>query len=170
MYLTKLETLKLLDHFENTSTCRKRKVAAIILQDHHLRDSFILNRLDLIANGANKSIVPYRETTCDICLQGYKGAQCPAIHAEIDCLINTPFETTYNSNMFVSYSPCPECCKAIRAAGIRRLFIKEPRLSKPSKIDCKNYKVSNYDELAEALLPGVQYYRLWEMQDEEEIV
>lgn len=164
--MNKEQILKLLTLYENKSNCPKRQVAAIIVPQGLLKHNWLDTRLDLIQWGANTRVLPYTDTRCERCLEGYKGSMCPAIHAEAQCLMGMSFSDTVTNTLMISWSPCPECCKLIKAAEIARVIIKEPRLKRPSVVDCFFYKVSTYDELSEKLLPGVEYIRLWE-QDED---
>lgn len=173
--MNKQQILKLLNFYEQFSNCPKKKVAAVLLSDETIQsitDEFIevnianKNIMRLLNRGVNFRVLPHSEATCDLCIDGYKEAQCPAIHAEADCLLGESFRDTYKHTFLISYSPCPECCKLIRAAGISRVIIKEPRLKTPPIIDCVNYKVDNYDELSKKLLYNVDYIRLWEMSED----
>lgn len=167
--MNKEQILKLLTLYENKSNCPKRQVAALMVPQGLLKQNWLDTRLDLIQWGANTRLLPYNDTRCERCLEGYKGILCPAIHAEAQCLMGMSFSDTVTNTLFISWSPCPECCKLIKAAQVARVVIKEPRIKKPPIADCNFYKVTTYDELAEKLLSGIKYVRLWEQDNDWEV-
>jgi deoxycytidylate deaminase len=168
--MKKLQILKLLSYYEQKSNCPKRAIAAMIIPQGLLKHDWLDPKKDLIRHGTNSRVLMCSDHGCELCLDGYKGRTCPAIHAEAQCLIGVPFSETHKNTLIVSWSPCPECCKLIKSAGISRVIIKEPRLKKPSKADCNFYNATTYDELAERLLHDVQYIRLWEQEEDWEAI
>ena len=169
--MNKEQILKLLNHYEQSSDCRKRQVAAFIVPHGLLKHDWVtIDRKDLIIGAANKCVLPnintYYCSSCDECMKGSTKITCPAIHAEAACLSKASFDEVTSNTLFVSYSPCPDCCKLILAAGISRVVIKEPRTKSPSVADCIFYNVNSYDELAKKLLYNVEYVRLWEQDDD----
>lgn len=176
--MNKLQILKLLNHYEQQSRCPKKQVAAVLVSDSKmiefendvLEDSYLESFLESNRNyGVNNPILMASDVGCERCMEGWKGRLCPAIHAEAECLIGKAWRDTYLHTLIISWSPCPECCKLIIAAGIGRVIVKEPRIKKPSKQDCSFYKVETYDELAKKLLLNVHYVRLWEKSPDWEV-
>lgn len=148
--MRKHEIYETLKNLEKHSDCDKRGVAAILVDG-----------LGTIAKiGYNHKVLSaLSDLECIKCEEQCDSFICPAIHAEIDCLNKISKDEIALRNlttMYVSYSPCPECCKAILAAGIKTIFVKEPRLKPVPGAGM------NYDELSEKLLEGVKYIRMWE--------
>lgn len=153
--MKKSEILNILNYIENGSNCTKRHVAACLVDN--------LNHVQLV--GYNNICLPLGNHICKTCKSGIEVKMCPAIHAEIDCLNKISRDEIIMrglTTMFVSYSPCPECCKAIRVAGIKRVIVKEPRLKPVDPITADIYSVNYFDELSQKLLDGIEYIRLWE--------
>ncbi len=48
------------------------------------------------------------------------------IHAEANCLIKCPYHFPLKKHMYVTHSPCPECCRLIVNAGISRVVYDVP--------------------------------------------
>lgn len=163
--MNKLQILKLLNTYEQKSECPKKQVAAVLIRKDLGADWILEGRHDLLRYGVNDRLLPYNDFRCDKCADGYKGMTCPAIHAEAQCLIGLPFNDTYKGTLLISWSPCPECCKLINAAGIKRVIVKEPRLKPTTKVDASFYGAKTYDELAEKIL-DCDYVRLWEIPDD----
>lgn len=83
-------------------------------------------------------VVP--EDNTGILAQGYNGgpkglyneplSQEPGksgfIHAEANCLIKCPYHFPLKKHMYVTHSPCPECCRLIVNAGIARVVYDVP--------------------------------------------
>ena len=178
--MNKLQILKLLEKYEKEANCPKRSVAAILVRKGLGHDWVLEDRHDLLRYGTNTRLLLSNDFRCSQCVEGYKGMTCTAIHAEADCLIGLPFEDTKDGTLIVSWSPCPECCKLIKRAGIKRVIVKEPRLKLISKLDASFYEAKTYDDLAEKLLGvpyttfsggtfGIEYIRLWEQAKDWEV-
>lgn len=48
------------------------------------------------------------------------------IHAELNCLLHKT-QSAKNSTLYITMSPCDECCKAIVAAGVKRVVYVDPK-------------------------------------------
>ena len=173
------ETLNILETIEQKSTCIKRKVAALLLEDG-----------EIVKSGVNQVALPFKSAYCIGCSKGGKltyenglpgvSIPCPAIHAEVDCLSNYTLNLDKDYAMVISYSPCPECCKLLsHIKGIKRVYVATPR-RKPVTMSeqlvyLTNGKVSpdvdSYDILAERLLnaAGIVYIRMWETSSTAEV-
>ena len=149
--MDKTEILKLLYEAERLSTCKKRKVGAVIIANNG--EKYF---------GANQSMLSSKGVcyACNIKSSNVKEL-CPAIHAEIACLLKAG-EKAAGSTLIISYSPCPECCKAIIAAGIKQVIVLSRRLKPVIEQFWYLYETTNYDELAEAMLKAakIKYIRL----------
>lgn len=154
--MKKSEILKALNYYENASNCYKRHVAAIIIGPHD----------EIVQWGANVRTLEMPLEICEKCVKGERPAVCPALHAEIAAfskLGTTKAITHKYSTIAISYSPCPECCKAIRYFGITRVIVKEPRLG---HITIDGHTIT-YDKFAENLLGNkVDYIRLWQKPED----
>lgn len=146
------EILKLLEKTEKTSTCQKRQVGAVLITPNGVK-YFGANKVMLGSKG-----VCY---ACDTKFHNIKEL-CPAVHAEIDCLLKAGKEAC-GGTLLVSYSPCPECCKAILSADVKRVIVKEFRRKPVIEQFWYLYEASDYDSLAEAMLKAsdVEYIRLY---------
>lgn len=149
--MNKAEILKLLSNVEKGSTCKKRQVAAILILNGEVK-----------CVGVNHAIQSSKGV-CYACATKFSGLKevCPAIHAEIDCLLKAG-EQANGGTLLVSYSPCPDCCRAIIKAGIRHVIVKDLRYKPVIEQFWYLYEVENYDELAEAMLKdaAIKYTRL----------
>ena len=173
------ETLNILETIEQKSTCVKRKVAALLLEDG-----------EIVKYGVNQVALPFKPTYCVGCSKGGKltyenglpgvNIPCPAIHAEVDCLSNYTLNLDKDYAMVISYSPCPECCKLLsHIKGIKRVYVATPRYKPVTMSEqlayLTNGKMSpdkdNYDTLAKRLLnaAGILYIRMWEKPSTAEV-
>lgn len=157
-----LNILNALNFYERRSNCLKKQVAAILYD----------NLWNIASVGYNRMVLAKGDKTCEHCCLRMQISECPALHAEIDCITKIGIQEIKRRGikiMAVSYSPCPDCCKAIMNAGIEILLVKEPRLKDCGIQNHIDHSVRNYDQLAEALMPGIKYIRLWEGPRDTEI-
>lgn len=174
------EILKLLKLYEQNSTCKKRQVAALLLEDGQV-----------INHGTNQVVLPTNPRNCVNCDKGGNVVYdklgvsytmpCPAIHAEVACLTTYPICWSKDYALVVSYSPCPECCKLLcYTKGIHRVYVAEPRYKPISTNEQLMWltpqqippvDMDNYDTLAKRLLnaAGIEYIRLWECPSDMEV-
>lgn len=106
------------------STCMRRSVGAIIVQDKHI-----------IATGYNGA--PKGIAHCDErggCLRqklavpsGERHELCMALHAEQNAIIQaaTLAQSIEGGTIYVTHQPCVICAKMIINAGIKRIVVKE---------------------------------------------
>lgn len=145
------EILKLLKEAEKMSTCQKRKVGAVLMLNGKAKYF-----------GANKTMLNNKGIcyACDTKFHSIKEL-CPAVHAEIDCLLKAGKEAC-GGTLLVSYSPCPECCKAIINAGIRHVVVTNFRRKPVTEPFWYLYEASDYDDLAWAMLKAakIKYTRI----------
>lgn len=162
--MKKFEILKLLEEAESRSNCLKRKVGAVL---YTIRGLTVLG-----FNYVYNTKLIYQDI-CDSCINdGNTTLLCPAVHAEIAALLHSGMEQRFVGNiLYVSYSPCPNCCKAIITAGISKVVVKEPKIKNLTHIESLTYQLDTYDELAEKLLTdaGITYIKLWEYNDDCEV-
>jgi dCMP deaminase len=110
--------LKILDLVAQRSTCARRAVGAIIVDEKH-------RVLSTGYNGVPSGITHCTDSPC-AGAQDEKGDTrwCMAVHAEINAMLQcTQLFRAYK--MYVSCSPCFECAKAIVNAGIKIVVCKE---------------------------------------------
>ena len=174
------ETLNILETIKQKSTCVKRKVAALLLEDS-----------EIVKYGVNQVALPFKPTYCFECSKDGKinyengllrvSIPCPAIHAEVDCLSNYTLNLDKDYAMVISYSPCPECCKLIsHIKGIKRVYVATPRHKLVTLSEQLAYLtddkispgVDTYDILAKRLLnaAGITYIRMWEIPNTAEVL
>ncbi len=107
------------------STCLRRKVGAVIVQDRHI-----------IATGYNGA--PRGLEHCDEraggCLReqlgipsGEKHELCRALHAEQNAIIQaaTLGQSVEGATIYITHQPCVICAKMIINAGIERIVVRE---------------------------------------------
>ena len=159
--MKKSEILKLLYETEKLSTCKKHKVGAVLIARNGEK-YFGANQVALSSKGV-----------CYACNTKFHSIKelCPAIHAEINCLLKAG-KNAAGGTLIVSYSPCPDCCKAIITAGIRQVIVTARRRKPVIEQFWYLYEASDYDELAEKLLINarVKYIRLWDWNSDWEVI
>lgn len=107
------------------STCLRRQVGAVIVQDRHIVATGY--------NGAPRGIEHCGERP-DGCLRqklgvpsGEKHELCRALHAEQNAIIQaaTLGQSIEGATIYVTHQPCAICAKMIINAGIRRIVVKQ---------------------------------------------
>lgn len=161
--MKKFEILKLLDEYATQSNCKKKGVASILLLDG-----------EPVNYGINEVMLPTTKANCEKCeTRQYKNelSLCPAIHAEVACLSSADLSQEGRYSLVVSYSPCPDCCKIIMSKpDVSTIYVTEPKNSEISENDKAAYGITTYDDLADILLAGRNYIRLWDMPDDFEVM
>lgn len=106
------------------STCLRRQVGAVIVQDKHIVATGY--------NGAPRGI-PHCEEKGG-CLReelgvpsGQRHELCRALHAEQNAIIQaaTLAQSIDGATIYITHQPCIICAKMIINAGIRRIVVKE---------------------------------------------
>jgi dCMP deaminase len=106
------------------STCLRRQVGAVIVQDKHI--------IATGYNGAPRGIPHCAEKGG--CLReelkipsGERHELCRALHAEQNAIIQaaTLAQSIDGATMYITHQPCIICAKMIINAGIRRIVVKE---------------------------------------------
>lgn len=106
------------------STCMRRNVGAVIVQDKHI--------IATGYNGAPKGI-PHCEEIGG-CLReklsipsGERHELCRALHAEQNAIIQaaTLAQSIEGASIYITNQPCVICAKMIINAGIKRIVVKE---------------------------------------------
>ena len=116
--------MKMAELVSTRSTCMRRQVGAVIVQDKHI-----------VATGYNGA--PRGIMHCDErgeCLRqklgvpsGERHELCMALHAEQNAIIQaaTSGQTIEGATIYITHQPCIICAKMIINAGIRRIVVKE---------------------------------------------
>lgn len=106
------------------STCMRRNVGAVIVQDKHI--------IATGYNGAPKGI-PHCEEIGG-CLRerqnipsGERHELCRALHAEQNAIIQaaTLAQSIEGASIYITHQPCVICAKMIINAGIKRIVVRE---------------------------------------------
>lgn len=151
--MKKSEILNLLYKIEKLSECKKRRVGAVLITNK------------TIYTGFNHPIQSSKGVcyACSTKQQSIKEL-CPAIHAEIDCLLKAGKDAE-GSTLVVSYSPCPDCCRAIIKAGVTHVIVASCRKKPVIEQFWYLYEADTYDKLAEIMLndSAIKYTRLNEI-------
>lgn len=115
------------------STCMRLNVGAVVVKDRRI-----------ISIGYNGS--PSGDPHC-------LGNDCPGkeactrtVHAEVNAISHAPPDLRIGSDLYVTDSPCQQCCNLIPGTGIRRVFFHTP------------YRV--VEHLNTLLIYGVSVYRV----------
>ena len=105
------------------STCLRRQVGAVIVQDKHLVASGY--------NGAPRGLPHCAELGClreELGVpSGERHELCRALHAEQNAIIQaaTSGMSIEGSTIYITHQPCYICAKMIINAGIRKIIVKE---------------------------------------------
>ena len=106
------------------STCLRRHVGAVIVQDRHVVATGY--------NGAPRGIIHCGERGG--CLReklnvpsGERHELCMGLHAEQNAIIQAPTlgQSVEGATIYVTHQPCVICAKMIINAGVRRIVVKE---------------------------------------------
>ena len=107
------------------STCLRRQVGAVIVQDKHI--------IATGYNGAPRGIAHCGEREGG-CLREEKGVPsgekhelCRALHAEQNAIIQaaTLGQSVEGATIYITHQPCSICAKMIINAGIQRIVVRE---------------------------------------------
>jgi len=123
-------------------TCPRAKVGAVLTREGRI-----------ISTGYNGS--PSGTLHCEEegftagCILDKRGKCIRTVHAELNCICFAAKHgiRTEGTTLYVTYSPCLECAKAIINAGIKEvLYLKEYtpnglRLLAEAKVDTKQYRI-----------------------------
>lgn len=106
------------------STCLRRQVGAVIVQDRHIVATGY--------NGAPRNIMHCMERGGCIRQKlgvpsGERHELCMALHAEQNAIIQaaTLGQSIEGASIYITHQPCIICAKMIINAGIRRIVVKE---------------------------------------------
>lgn len=117
--------LKVAEIMSERSTCSRRKVGAVLVQDNRI-----------VATGYNGS--PPGEEHCvdGGCPRGqfthdeipkdadYNQFPCTAVHAEANAIIRAGHALTKGAAIYVTENPCQQCTNLIRGAEIERVIVR----------------------------------------------
>lgn len=106
-----LVLLKTAELFASLSNCKRLKVGAVIAKEGRI-----------LSSGFNGTPVGF-ENTCE-----HDNVTVPqVIHAELNAILFLAKNGVSgdNSSMYVTHSPCPQCCNSIVQTGIKRVVFKE---------------------------------------------
>jgi dCMP deaminase len=97
--------------YSKLSSCERLQVGCVIVKN----DTII---------GIGYNGTPKGDDNC--CEDGNGYTKPETIHAEINALMKVARSTnsTENSDIFITHSPCIECAKAIKQAGINSVYYK----------------------------------------------
>jgi len=90
------------------SRCNRAKVGALLVKDNNI-----------ISYGFNGTPAGF----CNTCEEN-DITKKEVIHAEVNAILKAGRESI-GSDLFLTLSPCIDCCKLIKQAGIRKVYIKE---------------------------------------------
>lgn len=116
--------MKMAELAATRSTCLRRQVGAVIVQDRHV--------IATGYNGAPKGVPHCSEKGG--CLREQKGIPsgerhelCRALHAEQNAIIQaaTLAQSIEGATMYITNQPCIICAKMIINAGIERIVVRE---------------------------------------------
>ena len=90
------------------SRCNRAKVGALLVKNNNI-----------ISYGFNGTPAGF----CNACEEN-DITKKEVIHAEVNAILKAGRESI-GSDLFLTLSPCIDCCKLIKQAGIRKVYIKE---------------------------------------------
>jgi dCMP deaminase len=110
--------LQMLDLTAARSTCARRAVAAIVVDEYH----------HVLSTGYNGVPSGLPHCSDDVACPGAKDRpgqtdNCWAVHAEVNALLQADVERA--RTLYVSCTPCFVCAKAIANTPIRRVVVRE---------------------------------------------
>jgi dCMP deaminase len=119
--------MKIAIEVANLSRCKRAKVGAVIVKD--------ANIISFGYNGTPRGF-------CNKCEENNGETKKEVIHAEANAIIKAGNKSE-GAYLFITLSPCIDCCKLIKQAGIKKVFfLKEYRdLSGLTKLKLKHEKI-----------------------------
>lgn len=91
------------------SRCKRAKVGAVIVKDKNI-----------ISYGYNGTPCGF----CNICEDKNGNTKNEVIHAEANAIIKAGINS-FNAEIYLTLSPCVDCCKLIKQAGIKKVYFAE---------------------------------------------
>jgi len=138
--------MKMVDLVADRSTCKRRKVGAILVKDGML-----------LSTGYNGAASGLEHCTNKGCLRekmkipsGERVELCIGVHAEQNAIIQCARKNTNleGATLYCTTSPCVTCAKMLINAKIKNIIYKEEyndnlafELLKKSKVECRKYHV-----------------------------
>ena len=124
------------------SKCKRRKIGAVLVRDN-----------SIIATGYNGPARGISE--CWECFRPEGGplTNCPAAHAEVNCIANAARMgvCTMNSTMFVTCEiPCKDCLSTLINAGVYTVYISENK-----HYDTTSSYILSHEKIRTLLMKGV---------------
>jgi dCMP deaminase len=112
--------LRMLDIFARRSTCVRRQVAAIIVDE----DGKVIA---IGYNGVPSGFVHCTDVPCDGARDAHgNNRNCMAVHAEQNAFLQAGDRLYGAKTIYCSCTPCFECAKMILNTPIRRVVVNEP--------------------------------------------
>lgn len=90
------------------SRCNRAKVGALLVKDNNIISYGFNGTPAGFCNDCEKNGITKKEV----------------IHAEANAILKAGIKSI-NSDLYLTLSPCVDCCKLIKQAGIRKVFIKD---------------------------------------------
>jgi dCMP deaminase len=104
--------LKMASEWSENSCCHRKKVGALIVKDHMI-----------ISDGYNGTPTGFTND----CEDANGNTQWFVLHAEANAItkLSKSTQSAEGSTLYLTMSPCRECCKLIIQSGIKRVIYKE---------------------------------------------
>jgi dCMP deaminase len=131
--------------FSKMSYAGKKQVGAILVKNN-----------SIISDGYNGTPSGY----CNICEDPDGNTQWYVLHAEANAILKCSKTTISceNSTLYVTMSPCKECCKLIIQSGIKRVIYSEKYRDTSGldflgkfNIECRNMEDIYFEDMKEAI-------------------
>ena len=101
--------MALAKHIATLSRCKRKQVGSIIVKDGNI--------ISFGYNGTCPGEVN--------CCEDHKGnTKQNVIHAELNAILKCGTQVK-DADLYVTLSPCLDCCKLIKAAGIKKVYFSE---------------------------------------------
>jgi len=104
----KLMYMQLAKEISNLSRCNRAKVGAIIVKDKNI-----------ISYGYNGTPAGF----CNDC-ENDLGTLGEVIHAECNAILKAG-TNAFGSDLYITLSPCFDCCKLIKQSGIKKVYFNQ---------------------------------------------
>jgi len=104
----KLMYMNLATEISNLSRCNRAKVGALIVKNKNI-----------ISYGYNGTPAGF----CNDC-EDHLGTLDEVIHAECNAILKAGINA-FESDLYITLSPCFNCCKLIKQAGIKKVYFKD---------------------------------------------
>ena len=114
--------LDIADIVSKRSTCSRRQVGAVLVQDNRIVSTGYNGappgQAHCVDGGCPRGKLSHEEVPKDA---DYNQFPCVAVHAEANAIIRAGYALTKDASLYITTSPCQQCWNLIQGAGIVRV-------------------------------------------------